>query len=73
MERIFAHKQAPDGTQKLLVKWEGLPYAEATFETLQDVIKVGGQKDILEYQVPIQLDSGLHVFGDLSCMWAANL
>lgn len=54
MERVFAHKaDTTKGGQKLLVKWRGLPYAESTFETLQDVIRIGGQNDIIEYQVPL--------------------
>lgn len=53
MERIFAHKSDPaKQEQRLLVKWRGLPYAESTFESLQDVLKIGGQQDIIEYQVP---------------------
>ncbi len=52
VERIFAHKADPaKQDQRLLVKWRGLPYAESTFESLQDVLKIGGQQDIIEYQV----------------------
>lgn len=52
MERIFAHKADPaKQDQRLLVKWRGLPYAESTFESLNDVLKIGGQQDIIEYQV----------------------
>ena len=52
VERIFAHKADPaKQDQRLLVKWRGLPYAESTFESLQDVLKIGGQQDIIDYQV----------------------
>ena len=65
MERVFAHKADPvKGEQKLLVKWRGLPYAESTFETLQDVIRIGGQQDIIEYQVP-----GSLFWGQPSVCW----
>lgn len=58
MERIFAHKADPaKQDQRLLVKWRGLPYAESTFESLQDVLEIGGQQDIIEYQVRPQATS----------------
>lgn len=39
--------------QKVLVKWTGLPYAEATFELLDEVMANidGGRAGVLEYKV----------------------
>jgi Chromo (CHRromatin Organisation MOdifier) domain/SNF2-related domain len=60
VERIFAHKADPaKQDQRLLVKWRGLPYAESTFESLQDVLKIGGQQDIIDYQVCLPTHTSL--------------
>lgn len=51
VERVFAHRMEKDGVQKVLIKWRGLPYAEATFEKLEDIFEVDGRADVVEYQV----------------------
>lgn len=40
MERVIAER--PGQSRSLLVKWEGLPYCEATWEAAEDVMAAQG-------------------------------
>ena len=40
VERVIAER--PGESRSLLVKWEGLPYCEATWETAEDVMAAQG-------------------------------
>ncbi len=43
---------------KYLVKWEGLPYAECTWEAKEDVIKAGGWMQLQFERVHRRLGEG---------------
>ena len=43
--------QAEDASLQYLVKWQGLPYSEATWESIDDIHGAGGQEAIDEFQV----------------------
>lgn len=50
MDRIIADR--PEQERRCLVKWEGLPYSEATWETLACVMGAGGgQAAVQAFQV----------------------
>eukprot|EP00955_Chlamydomonas_euryale_P042411 352298-Chlamydomonas_euryale.AAC.3 len=51
VERVFRQK-ANDGSMgsKYLVKWVGLPYAEATWEDEAELVAAGGQEQVRQYQ-----------------------
>mmetsp|Transcript_15385 Transcript_15385/g.45299 ORF Transcript_15385/g.45299 Transcript_15385/m.45299 type:complete len:1328 (-) Transcript_15385:31-4014(-) len=51
VERVFRQK-ANDGSMgsKYLVKWVGLPYAEATWEDEAELVAAGGQEQIDDFQ-----------------------
>lgn len=44
---MFSQKPSEDGLgNKLLVKWRGLPYSEATWEEEDEVVVAGGQAEV---------------------------
>lgn len=57
VERVVAER--PGQTRSLLVKWEGLPYCEATWETAADVMAAPGgpaaRDDFLTRQQRLQV------------------
>lgn len=52
VERVVTERvQVDDGSLQYLVKWKGLPYSEATWESVEDIHKAGGSEFIDEFQV----------------------
>lgn len=60
VERVIAER--PGESRSLLVKWEGLPYCEATWETADDVMAAQGgpesRDDFLARQQRMQVRPG---------------
>ncbi|KAK9788572.1 hypothetical protein WJX73_002856 [Symbiochloris irregularis] len=51
VERVVAERiQAEDSSLQYLVKWQGLPYSETTWEITEDIHQAGGQDAIDEFQ-----------------------
>ncbi|PSC73016.1 CHROMATIN REMODELING 5 [Micractinium conductrix] len=49
-ERVIGERQFSEGTLKFLVKWKGLPYCEATYETMEDMQACGQAEFVDEYR-----------------------
>ncbi|PRW57711.1 CHROMATIN REMODELING 5 isoform A [Chlorella sorokiniana] len=49
-ERIIGERHWTDGSVKYLVKWRGLPYCEATYETEAQLAAVGQGHHVREFQ-----------------------
>ena len=51
IERVVALRKDSDGKVRYLCKWRGLPYAEATWETVDIITQAGAVHRVDDYQV----------------------
>jgi hypothetical protein len=70
VERVIAER--PGQSRSLLVKWEGLPYCEATWEAAEDVMAAQGgpeaRDDFLTRQQRLQVRMRhVHVWMSVNC------
>lgn len=45
-----------------VLQWKGLPYGECTFETPEAISQAGGQDQLDQYEVTMQLYMHMHTY-----------